>query len=940
MMGSAHSRERLLHHPYGDHHPYTQSPVERFPRDPIMGEAVTLGVATAPEVEAVWATWSVDGSGEKEAAGEATGTGDGQRIWQVRLPSFSAGARVSYRLHGQQGQERLSSDAFSFVVAGWQAVVRAGEARFGEDRVQLNLTLEGSEASATLTLLFHERGLLQMHWAVAAEERSVPSPAADRATYTVLEDSDARLRLATPALEIRVEREPCRLAICTATGVPLLEESRPLAWLLGEGSRALQISQSFASPAGEAFYGFGERFNALDQRGEKLDVRVYEQYRAQGTRTYIPVPFFLSSRGYGLYLDSSRHVDYDLAGAGETWSYRAEIGESGTLSCYLIARDEPWQIVSAFTELTGKPALPPAWVFGPWMSSNDWNSQARVMDEVRQTQEHEIAATVLVIEAWSDEVTFYIWNDARYEARPGGEAFGYDDFTFPADGLWPDPKGMVQALHDKGIRLLLWQIPVIKQLGEPHLQQDNDREYMVAKDYCVREANGEPYRIRPLWFHDGLVWDVTNRAGVDWWLRKRAYLLDELGVDGFKTDGGEHIWGRDLRFSDGRRGDELWNLYPNLYVGVYHQFARERRAGDAVTFSRAGFTGAQAFPGHWAGDETSTWEAFRASILAGLNAGISGIPFWGWDIAGFSGEIPSAELYLRATAMATFCPIMQYHSEYNARRTPSRDRTPWNIQARTGDDAVIPLFRDYANLRMNLLPYITSEAWQASKTGIPLMRALALAFPDDKSARDYPYQYLFGSALLVAPVVEPEQRTWSVYLPAGSWTDFWTGMRYEGPQRLDVPVPPERIPVFARAGSVLALNLDASRTLPGAVGNRVDRYEQLCFRLYPGGAGAMEWYDHLSRRVFRIAIMGAMPEGLRVDVPALPYRLTLMVPARPAGPVTLDGVPLPQSESGEPWQQAYKENWYENAGAGEIWVSLEPSEKPRMLGFAGAVAGS
>src|SRR6185436_5546113 len=154
--------------------------------------------------------------------------------------------------------------------------------------------------------------------------------------------------------------------------------------------------------------------------------------------------------------------------------------------------------------------------------------------------------------------------------------------------------------------------------------------------------------------------------------------------------------------------------------------------------------GAQQYPAHWAGDENSTWEAFRHSIFAGLSAGVSGIPFWGWDIGGFSGEIPSAELYLRATAMATFCPIMQYHAEYNNHQLPSRDRTPWNIQDRTGDEAVIRTYRFYANVRMNLMPYLISEARHCVDTGQPMMRALALAYPNDPTCAQFPYEYQFG----------------------------------------------------------------------------------------------------------------------------------------------------------------------------------------------------
>ena len=228
--------------------------------------------------------------------------------------------------------------------------------------------------------------------------------------------------------------------------------------------------------------------------------------------------------------------------------------------------------------------------------------------------------------------------------------------------------------------------------------------------------------------------------------------------------------------------------------------------GRALTFSRAGFTGSAAYPAHWAGDERSTWQAFRASITAGLSAAASGIFFWGWDLAGFSGEIPDAELYLRSAAMACFCPIMQYHSEFNHHRRPSRDRTPWNIARRTGDERVIPGYRRLAVLRERLVPYLADQARRSVERRIPLMRPLCFE-SDDPRVWEHPYEYLLGDDLLVAPVVEPGVERWPVFLPAGSWTDAWTGEALDGGRVIEVPAPLDRIPVFSRGGTSLALGL-------------------------------------------------------------------------------------------------------------------------------------
>jgi alpha-glucosidase (family GH31 glycosyl hydrolase) len=444
------------------------------------------------------------------------------------------------------------------------------------------------------------------------------------------------------------------------------------------------------------------------------------------------------------------------------------------------------------------------------MSANEWNSQARVESQVRATFEHDITPSVLVIEAWSDETTFYIWNDARYTPRPGAEAFRYADFSFPAEGKWPDPKGMIDGLHAQGIRLVLWQIPAMKALDGPHPQHEADRAHVEQAGYAARNADGTPHGIRPFWFRGGYLWDVTNPEARAWWLGKRAYLLDDMSVDGFKTDGGEHLWGAETRFADGRRGDELWNEYPREYSEAYYQFATARR--EAITFSRAGFVGSQRSPLHWAGDENSTWDAYRHSILAGLSAGISGIPFWGWDLGGFSGELPSAELYLRGAAMAAFCPVMQYHAEYNQHRQPCRDRTPWNIQESTGEARVIPAFRHFVNVRRNLMPYIWQEAQHSARSGEPMMRALRLV---DPHASDY--QYYFGRDLLVCPVVDPGATRWTCYLPEGHWFGLWDGATFSGGQTCEVAAPLERIPVFIRAGAQVPVRLGQGGRLGEAV---------------------------------------------------------------------------------------------------------------------------
>jgi alpha-glucosidase (family GH31 glycosyl hydrolase) len=271
----------------------------------------------------------------------------------------------------------------------------------------------------------------------------------------------------------------------------------------------------------------------------------------------------------------------------------------------------------------------------------------------------------------------------------------------------------------------------------------------------------------------------------------------EHGVDGFKTDGGEHAWGHDLVYADGRRGDEANNLNPVHYARAFGDLLRS--CGKApVTFSRAGFTGSQPHGVFWAGDEDSTWAAFEHSVVAGITASACGIVYWGWDLAGFSGPVPDAELYLRSVAAATFMPVMQYHSEFNHHRLPLRDRTPWNVAEIAGDPGVVDVFRRYAHLRERLVPYLAEQARRTIATDRPLMRALFFDWPDAAAAWAWPHEYLLGDDLLVHPVTEPGATTWRTYLPAGRWVDAWTGDVHDGGCVVDRDVPRDVVPVYCR----------------------------------------------------------------------------------------------------------------------------------------------
>jgi alpha-glucosidase (family GH31 glycosyl hydrolase) len=730
----------IRHRPFGLGHPYRLEPDQRVPTRPIEGESIELRATTNPDVRDLSVELTIDG--------------------RASVRPLSRVPRA--RSHGPAGPGHLDAAAAREAASSRQA------------------------------------------WAVTLE----PLAAGTAITYRFVGD-DGRQRTRSYAVVVAGWSSVGGRVIATLVG-PARDRLDPdsVTWLRADGGPIrVRFALRLAGP--EHVIGFGERFDHLDQRGRRMDVTVFEQYKGQGARSYLPIPFAIvvGGEGWGFHVRTSRRSWYDV---GVTDPSRLEVeveldpDEPDPEVGLAIYGGPPPDVLAAFWRETGRPQMAPDWVLRPWMSSNEWNTEARVRAEVERSLAEGIPVGTVVVEAWSEEPTFVAFRDSRYPLHDDGSPHRLADFTFPADGAWPDPKGLVEWLHGLGIKLVLWQIPLQRAHPAPSGQARADRDTMVARGYGVRDGRGRPYRNRGWWFSGSLMPDFTNPEGTAWWLAKRRYLVEELGIDGFKTDGGEHAWGHDLRYADGTRGDASNNLYPVRYAAAYHELMTSCNR-QAVTFSRAGFTGAASVPCHWAGDEDSTWEAFRASITAGLTAGASGVVFWGWDLAGFSGPIPSAELYMRATAMAALCPIMQYHSEFNQHRRPSNDRTPWNIAERTADPRVLATFGRYARLRDRLVPYLAAQARRSAAAGKPLMRALCFDWPEDPVVWDHPFEYLLGDELLVAPVTQPGTTSLMVYLPAGRWIDVWTGDPFTGPRLVRCDVPIGDIPVFVRAAAAASL---------------------------------------------------------------------------------------------------------------------------------------
>jgi len=731
----------IRHRPEGRGHPYLVEPDQRVPVRPTTRDALELRATTSGDAHDIQL--------ELELAGE-----------RLLLPAHKRGAAIpevvtDYGVPAPRAGEGHLSDAVS---------------RLGEQRGRISWAVDAPALAPGQKLRYRfadDHSRTRWFSVDACEWKSDGGE-----LHVIADDAHVQARLLPGTVEWLVDTRKtyrCRFAL------RLEPEERVI--------------------------GFGERFNGLDQRGNLVDVAVFDQYKGQGARTYMPMPFATAvgpASSFGFHIDTGHRIRFDVAHSRRDHILVEVELEPGSITPQLTLRlfaGSPADILRAFTAASGRPEPPPAWIYRLWMSGNEWNTQERVLAEVGRSLEEHIRVGVLVIEAWSDEETFVAFNGARYDIHTEGQPHRLADFHFPEDGPWPDPKGMVDELHTQGIKVLLWQIPLIHA---DRGQARADRETMIERRYCVMRADGKPYRNRGWWFPGALLPDFTNPDAAAWWTEKRRYLIEDVGVDGFKTDGGEHAWGSDLRYADGTGGGETNNRYPVHYAAAYHRLLRST-GRNPVTFSRAGFTGAGGYPCHWAGDEDSTWGAFRASLSAGLSAGASGVFFWGWDLAGFSGEIPTPELYLRAMAAACFCPIMQYHSEFNHHRKPSRDRTPWNIAERTNDDQVLPIVRRFVELRERLVPYLDEQARRSLESGKPLMRPLCFEVDGDERIWDFPYQWFLGDDLLVAPVVEEGSRRSRLYLPTGEWIDAWNGDEVTGAAVVEYSAPLHEIPVYIAA---------------------------------------------------------------------------------------------------------------------------------------------
>lgn len=584
-------------------------------------------------------------------------------------------------------------------------------------------------------------------------------------------------------------------------------------WSTRDGT-ASSFALSLTSDDETAYYGTGERFNALNQRGYTLPVITDDRYGNKGVGSHKPVPFFMSSRGFGVWVDTYEPGSLDLS-ATERFNSRL-VFPGSRLRVVFLAGPDFGDILESFTALTGRTPVPPPWAFALWKSRDVHHNQDSVLVDVERLRQHRIPASVLVL-------------DSPWET-------GYNTFEVNR-AQFADPERMFARIRELGFELSLWLTPFVNDSNVIDVQGITpvSSNFEEATPYLVKDAAGAVALSRWWKGRGGLV-DFTDPAAVEWWYaqlrRTQAY-----GARAFKADDGEGNFVPDAVFADGSSARAMKNRYAILYDSVMQAYIDRELDGDGVLIVRTGYTGVQRYPISWAGDNRGDFgfaDGLPSVILAGQNAAFSGIPLWGSDIAGYAGR-PDAEVFVRWAQFGAFTPFMQVHMTSNL--------GPWDF----GGEA-LEIFRDFATLRTRLFPYLYDAVHEAARTGMPVIRPMALAFQDDADAARHIYQYMYGPDLLVAPMYQPGTSR-SVYLPRGTWLDYWSGDAVAGPRTIEVDAPLARLPLFVRAGAILP-------QLPADVQTLVARHDDMApgisalddrrvLEVWPGASGRVTTWDGL-----------------------------------------------------------------------------------------------
>lgn len=511
---------------------------------------------------------------------------------------------------------------------------------------------------------------------------------------------------------------------------------------------------------GEYIYGFGEHFTPLVKNGQCLDIwnRDGSSNCEQG---YKCIPFYLSSRSYGVLVNTPGHVDFEV-GVESVRHVQFDVQDE-KIDYIVLGASEPKMVLSRYTEMIGRTPLLPAWSFGLWLSTSWYPevSKKTVLDAIDGMKANGIPLNVYHF-------------DARWM-----EDFHDCDFVWKKE--FGDPRDLLREIHERDVKVCVWINPYVSQISRLFEEGARNGYFLKKKDGSIWQTD--------IWMCGMAVVDFTNPAACEWYASRLGEIVD-MGVDCIKTDFGERI-PTDVVYFDGSDPEKMHNYYPYLYnQTIYNMLCEKRGKENALVFARSATVGTQKFPINWGGDNNTSYISMAESLRGGLSFCMSGYGFWCHDITGFGGK-SSPDLYKRWAAFGMLCTHSRLHGkEYR--------KMPWLY-----DDECTEVLGKFARLKSTLMPYLYEAAVTVHEQGISAMRAMALEFPKDANCTYLDRQYMLGDALCVAPVFR-EDGSADFYLPFGTWTDYLTGEKFEGGRWYTRTYDYFHIPLFVRPNSIIA----------------------------------------------------------------------------------------------------------------------------------------
>ena len=536
-----------------------------------------------------------------------------------------------------------------------------------------------------------------------------------------------------------------------------------------EGKHQTYVREELDLGVGEWVYGLGERFTPFVKNGQTVDIW-NQDGGTSSEQAYKNIPFYMTNKGYGVFINQPDLVSLEIASEKVKKVQFSVQGES--LHYFIIDGPDAKGVLDKYTQLTGRPALPPAWTFGLWLSTSFTTNydEATVNEFVDGMVERDLPLQVFHFDCfWMKE---FHWTDFKWDER-----------------VFPDPQGMLNRLKKRGLNICVWINPYIAQ--QSRLFSEG-----VENGYLVKKPNGDVWQW-DLWQPGMALVDFTNPAACKWYASYLHELVD-MGVDSFKTDFGERI-PTDVVYYNGADPHKMHNYYTQLYNKCVFNVLEERLGkNNAVLFARSATAGGQQFPVHWGGDCYADFESMAESLRGGLSLGLSGFGFWSHDIGGFENTAP-VSVFKRWLQFG----LLSSHSRLHGSRSY---RVPWEY-----DQEAVDVTRQFTKLKSRLMPYLYRVAVEANQQGLPAMRAMLIEFFNDPAVEMLDRQYMLGDRLLVAPIFTDEGEV-TYYLPKGKWTHLISGDVVEGGQWLSETYDYFSLPLFVREHTILVLGENDKRT--------------------------------------------------------------------------------------------------------------------------------